>query len=73
MYIITTSFTQEITSRNKCQMRFLDTLLLKQDVDKKSVIIMITCSMLEYPSTSDDDEMNNGISKSTILEHAIKH
>ena len=34
MYMITTFFTQEITRKNKYQMRVLDKLLLKQDVDK---------------------------------------
>ena len=33
----------------------------------------ITCSVLDYPSTSDDDEMLNVASKSTLLKHRIKH
>ena len=37
------------------------------------MINAITCSMLESPSTSDDDEMKNGASKSTCLEPTIKH
>ena len=32
----------------------------------------INCSVLESPSTSDDDEMNNGVFKSTLLEPTIK-
>ena len=34
MEIITTLFTQEIIRQNKCQTRFLDKLVLKEDVDK---------------------------------------
>ena len=33
-YIITNSSTQEIISQNKCQMRFLDKILLKHNIDK---------------------------------------
>ena len=51
---------------------FLDQLLLKQDADKKLIINAITCSMLEYPLTSGDDEMENGVSKSIVLEPTIK-
>ena len=29
--------------------------------------------MLESPSTADDDDMDNGFSKSTVLEPTIKH
>ena len=29
--------------------------------------------MLEYIFTSDDDGMENSVSKSTVLEHTIKH
>ena len=73
MDIITTSSTQEIIRQNKCQIRFLDKLLLKQDVDKKFMINKITCSMFESPSTSDDDDdMDNGVSKTTLLEPTIK-
>ena len=32
----------------------------------------INISMLDYMSTTDDDEMNNGVSKSTCLEPTIK-
>ena len=73
MDIITTFPTQEIISQNKCQMRFLDKLVLKQDIDKKLWINGITCSMLESPSTYENDDMGNGVSKSTVLEHTIKN
>ena len=63
MDIITTSSTQEIIRQNKCQMRFVDKLLLKQDVDHKLMINVIPCSMLESPFTSYYDEMYNGVSK----------
>ena len=36
------------------------------------MINAITCSMLEYPSTSDDYDMNNAAYKSTWLETTIK-
>ena len=48
-------------------MRFLDKLVLKQNFDKKLMINVITSSMLDYPSTSDYYEMENGVSKSTVL------
>ena len=35
MDIITNSSTQDILRQNKCQMRFLNKLVSKQDVDKK--------------------------------------
>ena len=54
-------------------MRFLEKLVLKQDVDNKLMINDITCSMLEYPSTSDDDDMENGVFKPTVLELKIQH
>ena len=73
MDIITIFFTPEIIRQNKCQMRFLEKLVLKQDVDKKLIINAITCSMLEYPSTSDYYEMENCVSKSTVLEPTTKH
>ena len=73
MNIITSLSTQEIIRQNKCQMMFLDKLLLKQDVDNKLTINSITFSMLEYPSTSDDDDMDNGVYKWTILEPTIKN
>ena len=37
------------------------------------MITAITWSILESPSTSDYDEMENGVSKSTMLEPTIKH
>ena len=37
------------------------------------MITTITCLMLYYPSISDDDEMNIGVSKLTSLEPTIKH
>ena len=72
MDIIIIISTQEIISQNKCQMRFLDKLVLKQDFGKKLLINAITCSMFESPSTSDYDDMDNGVSKSTVLELIIK-
>ena len=52
-------------------MRFLDKLVSKQTFDQKLNINSITCSMLESPSTSDDDDMENSSSKSTVLEPTI--
>ena len=37
------------------------------------MINTINYSMLESPYTSDYDEMDNGVSKSTLLEPKIKH
>ena len=37
------------------------------------MITAISCSMFESPSTSDYDEMNKGVSKSTYLEPTIKN
>ena len=54
-------------------MRFLDKLVLNENFDKKIMINAIICSMLEAPSTSDYDEMDNVVTKSTILEPTIKH
>ena len=73
MDIITTSSTKEIIIQNKCQMWFLYKLILKQGIDKKLTINVITCSMLESPSTSNDDDMENDVYKSTPLEPTIKH
>ena len=67
MDIILNFLTQEIRIQNNCQMRFLEKLVPKQKFDQKSMINMITCSMLESPPTSDYDEMENGVSKSTVL------
>ena len=53
-------------------MRFLYKLVFKQDAEKKLMINVITCSMLDSPSTSDDNDMNTGVSKSTSLEPTIK-
>ena len=73
MDIIITSSTQEVIRQNKSQMRFLDKLVLKQNFDLQLIINMITCSMLQYPSTSDYDDMENGVSKSTLLQPTINH
>ena len=54
-------------------MRFLDKLVLKQDFDKKLMIHAITSSMLDSPSTFNYDDMDNGVSKSTVLEPTTKH
>ena len=42
MDIIITSYTKEIIRQNKCPMRFLDKLVLKQDFYKKLIINVIT-------------------------------
>ena len=57
MDIITTFFTHEIIRQNKCQIRLLETLVLKQDVDKKLMINENNCSMLNSPYTYDDEKM----------------
>ena len=72
MDIITTSSTQEMIRQNKCQMRFLDMLVLKQYVDNQLMIVAINCSVFNFPSTFYDDEMENCVSKSTVLEPTIK-
>ena len=54
-------------------MMLLDKLVLKQDVDNKLILNVITSSILESPSTSDYGEMDNGVLKSTCLERTIKH
>ena len=54
-------------------MRFLDKLVLKQNIDHKLTINLITCSILESPYTSDYDDMKNDVSKSTLLEPTIRH
>ena len=48
-------------------MRFLDKLVLKQNLDIKLMITEIICSMLESTPTSDDEETSKGVSKSTHL------
>ena len=58
---IITSSTQEIRSNSKCQMRFLDKLLLEQDFDKKLMINTIYYSILESPLNSDYDYMDNSV------------
>ena len=65
--VITTSSTHETIRYNKCQARFLEKLVFKQDVGNKLTINGINFSMLESPSTSYDNETNNGVSKSTVL------
>ena len=37
------------------------------------MITAIISSMFESPSTSDDNDMENGASKSTLFEPTIKH
>ena len=37
------------------------------------IMTKITCSILEYPYTSDDENMNAGTSKATQFEPKIKH
>ena len=54
-------------------MRFLDNFLFKQIFDKRMMITEITCSMLESPSTSNDDDMRTGASKSTRSESTRKN
>ena len=48
-------------------MMFLDQLLLKQDADKKLMINAIIGSILESLSTSDNEKINNGVSKPAHL------
>ena len=57
MYIITTLSTEEIRNQNPYQMRSLDEFYLK-NVDETFMITAIICSILYYPSTSDDDDVN---------------
>ena len=58
---------QDIVRQNKCQMKFLDKLVLKTYYAKKWMINVINCSMLESPSNSDNDEIENEVSKSPVL------
>ena len=62
MYIITTLSTEEIRNQNPYQMRSLDEFYLK-NVDETFMITAITCSILDYKSTYDDDVVNTGASK----------
>ena len=62
MDIIIILSTQKIIRQNKSQMRFLDNLSLKQEFDKKLMINVITCSMLDSSSTFDCDDTDNGVS-----------
>ena len=71
--LMITSSTQEMIMHNKCQTRFLENSVLKRKFDKNLIINAITWSMLESLLNSDDDDMDNGVSKSTILEHTIKN
>ena len=73
MDIIYTLSTQEIIIQNICQMRFLEKLVLKQNVDKKLIMNAINFSMLDSTSSSDDDAMNNRAYKLTLLEHTMNH
>ena len=43
MDIIINLHRQEISRLNKCQMRFIEELVLKEDVDRKCMITAITC------------------------------
>ena len=54
-------------------MRFLETLVLKQDVDKKLMINEINFSMFDSPYTSNNDKVDNGVSRSSVLEPTVKH
>ena len=47
MDTITTSSTHAITRHNNCYTRFTDKLVLKKDFDNRSIINIITCSILE--------------------------
>ena len=73
MDIITTSYLEEVITQNKCQIRFLDKFLLKQNVDLKLIITAMTCSMLESSSTYDYDEINTDVSRSTCLEPTLNN
>ena len=66
MNIIAAYSTQEGIRRNKCQIFYLTNLILKQDVDKKLMVNVNYFSMLEFPYTCDDNDMDNGVSKSTV-------
>ena len=46
---------------------------MKQYTDKKIMINTITCSFFLSLYTSDYDEMENFVSKSTVLEPTLKH
>ena len=65
--------TTEIIRQNKWQMSFLYKVVSKQDVDYEVIINVITFLLLEYTSISDYDKMDNGVSKSTVLEPTTKH
>ena len=66
--------TQEITRQNKCQTIFLDKLVLKPKFGNKLMINDYFLNVgVSHPSTSDIDKIYNGVSKSTFLEHTIKH
>ena len=58
--------TKEILRQNKCQMGFLHKFALK-NFDQKLMMNAITSSMLEFPSTSDYDEVENPVSKSNVF------
>ena len=61
MDVIINFLIQEIIRHNKYQMRFMEELVFL--IDQKLMINSITCSMLEFPSTSDYYEIDNGVSK----------
>ena len=54
-------------------MRFLDKLALKQYVDNKLMTNAINFSILDHPYNFDYNEMENGVSKSKVLEPTIKN
>ena len=66
MDIIITFSTQEIIGQNKCQIGFLHKFLLK-NFNQKLMMNEITSSMLNFPSTSDYDEVENPVSKSNVF------
>ena len=72
MDIIITFSTQEIIGQNKCQIGFLHKFLLK-NFNQKLMMNEITSSMLDFPSTSDYDEVKILFLNQTFLEPTIKH
>ena len=64
--IITNLSIQEIIRKNKFQMSFLDKFLLGKALIKMMITVN-NWSVLDYISTSDDDDMNTGTSKCTCL------
>ena len=69
--MIITLTTKEILIQNKCQMKCLEKLVMNQNFDHKLMMNLANCSMLESPYTYDLDDVENDVSKSTVLELTI--